>query len=103
MNREVDYVLLFTIIPAALVITVFTFWIMRRMGKKRRWYDERHRVVLDKARSFSWIVTTVAMFIVWIIIVTFEGPGLSFFLMTGLWMTNAVSYGIGAAIAGSKN
>lgn len=103
MSREVDYVLLFTIFPAALVITVFMVWIMRRMGKKHRWYDERYRIVLDKARSFSWIVTTVAMFIVWIIIVTFEGPGLSFFLMTGLWLINAVSFGIGAAITDKKN
>ena len=54
--------------------------------KERRWYDERYREFIEQARSFSWIVTTVAMFIVWIIIVTFEGPGLSFFLMTGLWI-----------------
>lgn len=103
MTSEVDYVLLFTIFPAAILVAILVFWIMRRMGKKRHWYDERHKAVRDQARSFSWIVTTVAMFIVWIVIVIFEGPHLAFFLLTVLWVINAVSYGIGAFIADRNN
>ena len=103
MSQDVDYVLLFTVIPASILIMFVTFWIMRRMGKKRRWFDERHRIVQEKARSFSWKATTATILIVWIVIIIVEGPGLSFFLMSGLWVAHMLSYAIGTVIASIKN
>lgn len=49
------------------------------------------------------LVTTFTILIVWAIVIIFEGPGLAFFLMSGLWTIHMVSYGIAGAIANKKN
>ena len=103
MNGEVNYFLLFTVIPLAILIIIITFWINHRVGKKRRLFDERYLVIKEKARSFSWIVTTITILIVWAVIIIVEGPGLSFFLMSGIWGAHMLSYAIGGAIASTKN
>ena len=74
-----------------------------QIGKKKRWFDERYNRIHDKPRSYSWVATTVAILIVWMIVIVMEGPGLTFFLLTGLWVVHMVSYSIGAIIASQDN
>lgn len=90
-------------LPMAVVITGIVFLIMRKVGKKKRWFDERYIRIHEKARSLSWIVTTITILIVWMLIIAIEGPGLAFFLMTGIWVVHMISYGIGAFMADKSN
>lgn len=89
-------------LPLAIVITIIILFTNRRIGKKKRWFDERYTKIHENARSVSWIVTTITLLVVWMIIIILEGPGLSFFLITGIWVIHMASYAIGAAVA-SKN
>lgn len=90
-------------LPLAIIIWMIIFTINRRIGKKKRWFDERYRRINEKARSLSWISTTVAIILAWMIIIVMEGPGLSFFIMTGIWLIHMISYLIGAIIANQGN
>jgi uncharacterized membrane protein len=90
-------------LPLAIVIaTVLTFYGWRK-GKKQRLYDERYTRIHQHARSISWIVTTISILILWGIIIILEGPGLTFFLISGMWVVHISSYAIGAIIATRKN
>lgn len=90
-------------LPLAIVMTSAILLIFWRIGKKKRWFDERYNRIHEKARSYSWVATTVAILIVWMVVTVMEGPGLSFFLLTGLWVVHMVSYSIGAFIANQDN
>lgn len=90
-------------LPLAIVIIAIVFLIMRRIGKQKRWFDERYIRIHEKARSLSWTVTTITILIVWLIIIIMEGPGLAFFLMTAIWVIHMLSYAIGSLIANRSN
>ncbi|MFJ7971925.1 DUF3796 domain-containing protein [Psychrobacillus sp. NPDC096389] len=90
-------------LPLAILIMAIVFLVMRSVGKKRRWFDERYMKIHEKARSLSWTVTTITILIVWLIVIFMEGPGLAFFLMTAIWVIHMLSYGIGSLIANRSN
>ena len=90
-------------LPLAILIMAIVFLVMRSVGKKRRWFDERYMKIHEKARSLSWTVTTITILIVWLIVIFMEGPGLAFFLMTAIWVIHMLSYGIGSLIANRTN
>ncbi|MDI2586750.1 DUF3796 domain-containing protein [Psychrobacillus sp. NEAU-3TGS] len=90
-------------LPLAIVIIAIVFLVMRRIGKQKRWFDERYVRIHEKARSLSWTVTTITILIVWLIIIFMEGPGLAFFLMTAIWVIHMLSYAIGSLIANRSN
>ncbi|GGA47699.1 DUF3796 domain-containing protein [Psychrobacillus lasiicapitis] len=90
-------------LPLAIIIIAIVSLIMRRIGKQKRWFDERYVRIHEKARSLSWTVTTVTILIVWMIIIFMEGPGLAFFLMTAIWVIHMLSYAIGSFIANKTN
>ena len=99
MHEGFDWLSFLIGLPLAIVIISIVAIINHRIGKKKRWFDERYQEIQGKARSFSWLVTTVAMLLVWLVIIFMEGPGLAFFLMTGLWVIHMVSYLIGSILA----
>lgn len=103
MNAEFDWFTFLIGLPAAIVISGIMFFVFRRIGKKKRLFDERYNQVHSTARSYSWKVTTAAILVAWMIIIIVEGPGLAFFVMTGLWVIHIVSYGVGAAVADKNN
>lgn len=103
MYEEFDLLTFIIGLPLAIVLMSIVFLIMWKIGKKKRWFDERYKRVHEKARSYSWLATTVAILIVWMIVILMEGPGLTFFLLTGIWVVHMVSYGIGAIIANQDN
>jgi hypothetical protein len=90
-------------LPFALVIASIGMLINRRIGKRKHLFDERYTRIHKHARSISWGVTTAAILIAWSIIIIVEGPGLAFFILSGIWVTHMLSYAIGAAIASCKN
>ncbi|WP_144512240.1 DUF3796 domain-containing protein [Bacillus sp. FJAT-22090] len=103
MYENFDLVSFMLGLPLAIVIMGIVFLIMRKVGKKKRWFDERYIRIHEKARSLSWTVTTIAILIVWMIVIVKEGPSLAFFLMTAIWVVHMISYGIGAFIADKTN
>ncbi|TQR04605.1 DUF3796 domain-containing protein [Psychrobacillus soli] len=103
MYEDFDLVSFLLGLPLAITILAIVFLIMRRIGKQKRWFDERYIRIHEKARSLSWTVTTITILIVWMIIIFMEGPGLAFFLMTAVWVIHMLSYGIGSFIANRSN
>ncbi|WP_391203754.1 hypothetical protein [Psychrobacillus sp. L4] len=103
MYEEFDLFSFLIGLPLAIIIMIIVFSINRRIGKKKRWFDERYTKINEKARSISWRYTTFAILIAWMIIIVMEGPGLSFFIMTGIWLIHMISYSIGAIIANQDN
>ena len=65
-------------LPLGIATTLLLFFIMWRIGKKRHWFDERFKMVHERALSISWRATTVGILVVWTIIILIEGPGLTF-------------------------
>ncbi len=86
-------------LPLAIVIISIVALVQYRIGKKKRLFDERYQEIQNKARSFSWLVTTISILLVWLVIIFLEGTGLAFFLMTGLWVIHMMSYLVGSIIA----
>ncbi|EGQ20064.1 hypothetical protein HMPREF9372_3607 [Sporosarcina newyorkensis 2681] len=90
-------------LPLGLVVAGIVWFINWRIGKKQRRYDERYRNIHRQARSYSWFATTGAVLIGWMVAMLLEGPGVAFFILTAIWVIHMTSYGVGAAIANSKN
>lgn len=90
-------------LPLATVFVVIVLFINWKRGKKKRIFDERYTKIHRYARTISWFVTTFMILIIWGIIIIFEGPGLSFFLITALWVIHMLSYLIGTLIANKNN
>lgn len=103
MNGKMDYLAFFTGLPLGIAVCLIVLLIAWRVGRKRRWFDERSRKVNEKAMSISWIATTIGILVVWLIIIFIEGPGLAFWLMTSLWVIHIISFGIGSTVANRKN
>ncbi|WP_427137412.1 hypothetical protein [Psychrobacillus psychrodurans] len=103
MYEEFDLFTFLIGLPLGIIITGIVFMINRKIGKKKRWFDERYNRIHGRARSYSWVATTIAILVVWMIVIVKEGPGLTFFLLTGLWVVHMVSYSIGAIIANQEN
>lgn len=90
-------------LPLAIAIALVLTFIAWRKGKKQRLFDERYTRIHQHARSISWIATTFTILIAWGIVIIVEGPGLAFFILTGIWVVHMVSYAVGGAIANRKN
>lgn len=97
-----NLLVLLIVVPTASIIFLVTHFLMKRKGKKERWFDERYTNIHRYGRSFSWMVTTFGILIGWIIVSYMEGASLAFFVFTGLWVAHMLSYMIGAGIANSK-
>lgn len=90
-------------LPMGIAIAAVILFFSWRKGRKERRFDERYTSVHQQAKSISWGVTTVAILVGWMIVIIMEGPGLSFFLMSGIWVVHMGAYGIGTVIAERKN
>lgn len=90
-------------LPLGLLIAGIIFYFSWRKGKKERRYDERYTRIHEQARSISWIVTYFTILILWAFVLIMEKPGLAFFVLTGLYVIQMVSYVIGSIIATRKN
>lgn len=89
-------------LPLGLLITAIILFFNWKRGKKERRFDERYAQMHQYARSLSWGVTTVTILLMWMIVIIVEGPGLAFFIITGVWVIHMTSYIIGAAIASKR-
>lgn len=103
MHEDFDLLAFMLGLPAGLAVALTVWYFVWKKGKKERRYDERYKRVQEQAKSLSWAVTVFAIIIAWAIVIIVEGPGLSFFLFTALYIIAMVSYGVTSAIADKKN
>jgi hypothetical protein len=85
------------------VVVVSSFYIPRKMMKKKKQYDERFVYNDHLARSYSWMGSLIVIFIAWFLsLVIFESM-IAFGLISVIYVGHMLSYAIGAAIANGKN
>lgn len=90
-------------LPLGLFIIGIVFYTSWRRGKKERRFDERYTIIQQEARSISWMTTSFAILIIWVIVQIIEKPGLAFWILTILWVVHMTSYAVGTAIASKRN
>ncbi|MCQ4087134.1 hypothetical protein [Saccharibacillus sp. JS10] len=64
----------------------------RHMQRKNRGVDERADIITTRAKSFGWNILIPAILLAWILILLFEGIGLSFFVMMALFVISQIAY-----------
>ncbi|WP_404799168.1 DUF2178 domain-containing protein [Bacillus aerolatus] len=84
-------------------ITIVILFINRRIGEKKRLFDERQQYVTARAKAASWNITSVILLIAWAIIILYEGISFSFFLMTGIWVAHNFSLVFTATYFSNRN
>ena len=57
MYEEFDLFTFLIGLPLGIIITGIVFMINRKIGKKKRWFDERYNRIHGRARSYSWVAT----------------------------------------------
>ncbi|KKB37620.1 hypothetical protein [Bacillus thermotolerans] len=74
------------------VITIgIVYLINRRIGKKRRRFDERQQYVTARAKGMAWNITSAILLAAWVIVILYDGISFAFFLMTGIWIAHNLS------------
>ncbi|MFD1849991.1 DUF3796 domain-containing protein [Oceanobacillus bengalensis] len=79
-------------------VAFLAYYIQARIGKKKHLFDERYKSINNKAKAMSWNATLVILILAWAIIIIFEGPSLSFFVIMAVYVLHCVIYGIMSAI-----
>ncbi|WP_233129800.1 DUF2178 domain-containing protein [Domibacillus epiphyticus] len=75
-----------------LVIASLVFLINRKIGTKKRWFDERYKQVSTLARAASWNITFAVLLIAWAVVIIVDGISFSFFLMTALYIAHCIGF-----------
>ncbi|WP_245796442.1 DUF2178 domain-containing protein [Domibacillus antri] len=75
-----------------IIISVIVYFITRKAGAKRRWFDERQKQVSSLAHAASWNITFAVLLIAWAVVILVEGISFSFFLMTALYAAHCMGF-----------
>ncbi|KMY55023.1 hypothetical protein AC623_14675 [Bacillus sp. FJAT-27231] len=73
------------------IITIIIYFINRRIGEKKRLFDERQQYVTTRSKAAAWNVTSIILLVAWAFIIVYDGISFSFFLMTGIWVAHNIS------------
>lgn len=103
MYANFDWLAFFLGLPLALIIIAIVLPLQRKALKKQRALDERYNTIHMQGRSFGWIVTSVALALVWLVVLLIEPIGTAFFVLTFLWIVHFSGWLIGAIIATNRN
>ncbi|CEA03059.1 hypothetical protein CH76_05870 [Lysinibacillus sp. BF-4] len=103
MYENFDWLAFLLGLPLALLIVAIVLPLQRRALKKQRALDERYVTIHTQGRSFAWMVTSIALAIVWLVVLFIEPIGTAFFVLTFLWIVHFSSWLIGAVIASKRN
>ncbi|WP_231584182.1 DUF2178 domain-containing protein [Domibacillus indicus] len=79
-------------LAAGLLIAGIVYLINRRIGRKKRWFDERQKELSRKARAASWNITFGVLIIAWAVVIFVDGISFSFFLMTALYVAHCIGF-----------
>lgn len=81
-----------------LIVAYFVWNIIVKKGKKERRFDERYKRIQEQAKSFAFGITLVAIWIAGTIVYILEGPSLTIYLLTVLFVIAMGSYGVTAVV-----
>nr|WP_198044833.1 DUF3796 domain-containing protein [Lysinibacillus timonensis] len=79
------------------------FYFPRKMMKKKKQHDERFVYNDHLARSYGWMGNLVVIFIAWFLSLAVFHNLIAFWLISAIYTGHMLFYGIGAAIANSRN
>lgn len=80
-----------------------SFYLPRRMMKKKKQLDERFVYNDHLARSYSWVGSLCVIFITWFLSLVVFHSLIAFWLISAIYVGHMCSYMIGMAIANSRN
>jgi len=75
----------------AIVICAIVFFINRRIGRKKRLFDERYYLKANRAKARAWDAMLIIYLIAWFVVIIFDGISFSFFLLTALYVLHNVT------------
>ena len=75
----------------AIVACVIIFFINRRIGRKKRLFDERYYLKANRAKARSWDAMLVIYMIAWFVVIIFDGISFSFYLLTTLYVLHNIT------------
>ncbi len=85
------------------MIVISSFFIPRKIMKKKKQYDERFIYNDHLARSYSWIGSLAIIFIAWFLSLAVFHSLIAFWFITVIYIGHMLTYMIGAIIANSQN
>jgi hypothetical protein len=88
---------------AGIVSMLVISYIARRIGDKKRLYDERQQHVSTKSRAAAWNITLFLIMIAWGIVILVDGISFTFFLFTGLHVANCIGLIITSIYYANRN
>ncbi|MGN7387558.1 DUF3796 domain-containing protein [Sporosarcina sp. SAFN-015] len=88
-------------ITGAGIVLLIAFLYFKK-GKKERRFDERYQEVHGKARTLSWSITLIALMLMWVGALIFEGPKLAYLLLSSAYGVMLISYCIGVLIMNKR-
>jgi len=74
-----------------IVAYVIIFFINRRIGRKKRLFDERYYLKANRAKARSWDAMLVIYMIAWFVVIIFDGISFSFYLLTTLYVLHNIT------------
>ena len=70
---------------------IAAFFIQKKIGQKKRLFDERQQQITSRAKAFSWNVTMVVILAAWAAVIIVDGISFAFFLMTAVYVLHCLS------------
>lgn len=90
-------------LAVGLVIALFGWVFTSYMLRKNRLPDERWNGILARAKAFSWNLLNPAIILGWVLVILFEGIGLSFVIMTALFVISQAAFAFSRIYLETKN
>lgn len=90
-------------LAAGLVVGLLGWGFGRYMQRKTRALDERSEAIIARAKAFSWNLLNPVIILGWILVILFEGIGLSFVVMTALFVISQAAFAFSRIYLDGKN
>jgi hypothetical protein len=70
---------------------VAAFYFQKKIGRKKRLFDERQQQITNQAKALSWNVTMVVILVAWAVVMIVDGISFAFFLLTAIYVFHCLS------------
>lgn len=83
------------------LVTLLAIYLWRK-GKKERRFDERYETIRGKARTFSWGITIIVIFMMFLGAIIYEGFKLAALLLGILYAVILLTYWLSAFVLNKR-
>jgi uncharacterized membrane protein len=70
---------------------IAAYFFQKRIGNKKRLFDERQQQITNQAKAFSWNITMVVILIAWAVVIIVDGISFAFFLLAAIYVLHCLS------------